>query len=612
MIGSNFKRLCTAAMISSSIFGATYYWYKQSEVKYLHSGDEKALAYVGKIIEDIQRRPASRLLWQTVATGEALFNGEAIRTPSNGEVRIEFAGSERYIDLEADSLIVLKKSDGDISLDLMEGSLFVNAKGSGTSDGGAGLVLTSDGNKVDLSNASANLSKGKNNSIDLQILEGKASIKDKSGKSTDLKSGDSGAIGLNGITFDGSLLKIISPIPSSQIYRTKDSSDNLSFKWSGFPTGSNITLWVGSSRKNLKSVRTVSSKEPQEIITPLLLGKHFWKLSAANQEGKTIGESSVYRNEILNRLTPAVVFPLVDAKIPIRSDYFDMTFKWQSPPQTASVTIEVWEDANLKTSITKRSFSTEENFLLPSLKKGTYYWRLSANFEGDPNAYIGAIQNFTILKDQPIEKVKIDVSWNMDEESGVQYFIDKPKLDLKWNTPQPDKVSTWRLKVQEENSSDETAISSELKTNFNTQNLEKPGRYIASIEALDKDGTVIGSSLPKNIESAPLPLLPAPSFDTTDLVIKASNDGRSNLQWKEVTGAKEYILSISKNGKELKKSKYSTNTTSLSNLMPGEYEVHLQSVDSYGRVSEKGESKNILVPDKSGLKAPSLKKIKVN
>jgi ABC-type Fe3+ transport system substrate-binding protein len=89
-------------------------------------------------------------------------------------------------------------------------------------------------------------------------------------------------------------------------------------------------------------------------------------------------------------------------------------------------------------------------------------------------------------------------------------------------------------------------------------------------------------------------------------------DGKSKLEWSQVEGAKEYWLVISKGGKELKRSKYASNSTALKNLLPGEYDVEISAVDAHGRTSESASPRKLLVPDKSNLKAPTLKKIKVN
>lgn len=616
MQSSNIKRLAAASLISSSVFAATYIWYKSSEVRYSQNSDEKALAFAAKVVEDIQRRPASRLLWQNIDAGEALYNGEAIRTPSNGEVRIQFADSDRYIDLEADSLIVIKKSEGDIALDLMEGSLFVNAASGATGSDVSGdkklnLVLTADGSKVDLSKASASLSRGKNNKLDVQVLEGKASVTDKAGNAKELQSGQSGAVDAKGITFSQESLKILSPQPAKTLYRSENSDGVIRFAWTGFPAKSQVTLWVGPSRKNLVAVQTTSFENAQEILHTLPIGKHFWKISAKNDQGQEIGESPIYRNEVMARINPTVLFPQADLELPIEQDKYDLTFKWQKPADTKFLQLEVWADEKGTKPLLNKSFAAEEAYTIPQLPAGTYYWRLSGHYMDESSPYVGKVEKFTLT---PLAKipVTIPVQWGQIPENGIQYFIQEPSLNLEWSTPQPEAVSLWRLKVRPEGEPLETAITNEFKESRNQVRLSKPGRYIASIEAVDSNGRVIGAAPEQVIESAPAPLLPAPQFNTSELIIKASNDGRTDLGWSPIPGAKEYVMSIMRNGKEIKQSRYPSNTTSLKNLMPGEYEVRLQTVDEHGRLGSFGESKKIQVPETSGLKAPSLKKIKVN
>lgn len=616
MQSSNIKRLAAASLISSSVFAATYIWYKSSEVRYSQNSDEKALAFAAKVVEDIQRRPASRLLWQNIDAGEALYNGEAIRTPSNGEVRIQFADSDRYIDLEADSLIVIKKSEGDIALDLMEGSLFVNAasSASGTEADGdkkLNLVLTADGSKVDLSKASASLSRGKNNKLDVQVLEGKAAVIDKSGNSKELQSGQSGAVDAKGITFNQEALQILSPPPAKTLYRAESSDGMIRFAWKGFPAQSQVTLWVGPSRKNLTAVQTTSVGNAQEIMHSLPIGKHFWKISAKDPQGQDIGESPIYRNEIMARLNPTVLFPQADLDLPIEQENYDLTFKWQKTPDTKFLQLEVWADAKATKPLLNKSFAVEDSFTIPQLPAGTYYWRLSGHYFDDSAPYVGKVEKFTLTPKAKIP-VNIPVQWSQLPDNGIQYFIQEPSLNLEWSTPQPEAVSLWRLKVRPEGEPLDAAMTSEFKESRNQVRLNKPGRYIASIEAVDSNGRVIGTAPETVLESAPAPLLPPPQFNTNELVIKASNDGRTELVWSPIPGAKEYVMSIMRNGKELKQSRYPSNATSLKNLMPGEYEVRLQTVDEHGRLGEFGESKKIQVPETSGLKAPSLKKIKVN
>ncbi len=612
---SHWKRTLWAAMLSSLCLIATFTWYNLTKSK-LHENDtEKPLAYVGKTNDEIQRRPVTRLLWQQVSTGDPLFNGEAIRTSENGEVRIQFADSSRYLDLEPESLIVIQQNKGEIALDLMEGSLFVAAGKTGAESDGTALVLNSASGKVDLSKASASLSKTSAHQVDVQVLEGSASIKDKSGNDKVLTSGSTGAFGANGSQFNKAELQIISPILGKVAYVDADDKENLTFKWKGFPGGLKVSLYVGLSRKDMKEWTNVSVLGENSFKTALPLGKPYWKLVAKDpQNNKTLVESSIYRTEIQARYAPTMIFPLVDAKIPINKTSSDMTFKWQKGDETSHVVLEIAKDPSLKQKVATKNFTTEDSFTLPALTEGEYYWRMSSYFEGSEKPIIGNVQKFTVtkLEEKSIQKDPVAISWTVPEDK-IQFYLESPKLGLSWSVNRPADVASWRLKYFEEGADPSKVQTLEVKDTKAETTVEKSGRYIASLEAIDKEGNVIGTSAHRKIAVAPLPLLPPPKLLPLDGILSAQADGRTELQWEKIDGAKEYILTISnKEGKELKSLRYASNQTALKNLMPGEYQLTLTAIDQYGRSSDGRTTRSLVVPDKSNLKAPTLKKIKVN
>ena len=122
----------------------------------------------------------------------------------------------------------------------------------------------------------------------------------------------------------------------------------------------------------------------------------------------------------------------------------------------------------------------------------------------------------------------------------------------------------------------------------------------------------MGTTPAQTFTVAELPAIAAPNFLPLEGPLQAGGDGKSKLEWTKIDGAKEYWLTIRKNGKELRKAKYASNTTALKNLLPGEYEVEISAVDQHGRNSEQSSPRKLIVPDKSNLRAPTLKKIKVN
>ncbi len=609
------KRLAFAALTSSSVFAATWFWYQYADDKANRQTTEKPLAYVGKVIEDIQRRPADRLLWQGVNTGEPLYNGEAVRTSAKGEVRIQFADSERYLDLEPESLIVIKKNQSAIALDLMEGSLFVNSQGAGQESGS--LVLNSGKGTVDLSKASANLAKSSGDKIDVQVVAGQASMTDASGKRNEISQGASGLLGEQGFEFDQKQLKILLPHNLKTISLPADKSKPVIFQWQGFPLGSKVSLWLGDTRKGMKEV-SGSLANATQLSAQVPFGNHFWKLVAKTPEGRIVGESSTYRTQVNPRYGAGVISPVANATV--ISDQVPMTaaLSWEKTEEIRNVALEVWSDTGLKTRIFAQSFPQDTSYNLADLKPGTYFWRLTSYYEEGEVPLVGELQSFTVKtsaqakKDQLPPLVPVDVFFTMPATQTTQYFSETPAVNFTWGSDKPEQVKEWRLKVYSEDQSPADIQGVPTQGKSLVTKVDKPGRYIASIEALDKDGRIVGSKSSASILVAPMPLLKSPQFFPTEGPLQARMDGRSLLSWQEVDGAKEYWLVIKKDGKVLRRSKHDKTSTALKNLLPGEYQVEVSVTDKMGRDSEGTQTRRLVVPDKSDIKAPTLKRIKVN
>jgi hypothetical protein len=210
------------------------------------------------------------------------------------------------------------------------------------------------------------------------------------------------------------------------------------------------------------------------------------------------------------------------------------------------------------------------------------------------------------------------IGWQNPDEKTPQYFIDQPVASLGWLSAQKDQVKIWRLRLADKESDLDSSAAQVFETkelSFKTK-VQKPGRYIAMVEAIDERDRVIASSPMKALDIAPLPLLPSPKIQPESGELQATNQGKLDLKWNSVPGAKEYEITLFDNkGKEMTKRKSQQNSTGYPNipiLFPGKYQVKISAIDEHGRSSEKSEARQIQVPDGSGLNAPKLKKIKVN
>ena len=604
---SQWKRLAWAALLSCSCFAATYFWYKSTAPDKNRASSEAPLAQVGRVGDDVKKKSATRLLWQELKAGDNLYNNESIRTSSRGEIRIQFEDG-RYIDLEPDSLVILQKSQGEIALDLMEGSVFVNAKNGANTANSPGLVLNSNGNKVDLSGASASLTKGKGTGVDLQVLEGKATIKDQNGKSKEVTQGTT-AMGSS----ESLKIEVISPAPQKPYYLDPDGNQPVAFKWKGFPAQYKVSLIAGPSRKELKDWADTDLPGATDLQAKFTIGKYFWKLIAKDPKTNAIkGESSIFKTEFLARYAPTLSFPLADAEIPVEKFPTALTLKWQKGDEAERVTLEVATDRNMKARLANKSFTSEETYNMSNLKEGEYFWRLSAYYADSEKPVLGKIQKFSLVKLQRKDPVRI--AWTLPEKMLNQYFVEKPELQLSWKPEnRQEEIVSFKLKLVEAEGNPDDALKFQSKEAQYKAPLLKGGRYIASVEALDKNGETIGRSDPKTIQSSALPLLAAPKILPLEGILKSQNDGRSEIQWQPLEGAKEYELVVAnKEGKELAKKRYQGNSTSLKNLLPGEYFIKLVAVDQFGRPGKEAEQRTLVVPDRSNIIPPKLKKIKVN
>lgn len=616
---SQLGRLFWAALLSGCGFLTTFYWYKSTE-KSMASSGAIPLAQVGKVGDEVLRRSATRLLWRSVNTGDTLYNGESLRTSEKGEVRIQFDDG-RFIDLESDSLIVLQKSKGEIALDLLEGSVFVNAKATETPgksgpQKAAGLVLNSAQGKVDLTGASASLAKGKGNQVDVQVLEGKAKIESRDGQTRDILKGSTGALGDRGLSSTQQNLQIISPTLDKPVFIDALNQSKVAFQWSGFPANLKVSLWAGYRRKDM-SERGTTDSAPDRLSAPFSLGKHYWKLVAKDPKtDQVVAESPIYKMEVFGRIAPSVIFPTADAKIQLnQTTTYDMTFQWQKGDETKQITLEVASDPNMKNRLAVKNFETQDQFLLPQLKEGEYFWRLSAYYEGSDRPIFGKIQKFTIQQQAKIiPKEAAQIAWVTPESATIQYFVKEPLLQLQWAAQsREEEIVQWRFKVQDVAGSQESAKQFDSKEPKQRIVLPQAGRYRVAVDALGKDGEVIGKSSERIVSIQVTPLLKSPQILPLNVELRAREDGRSEVKWESISGAKEYVLVVkSSEGKELMRKKYANTGTSLKNLMPGKYLVQVLSVDEYGRNSEELTARTLLVPEFSNVRAPTNFKVKVN
>jgi len=609
------KELAIAALLSISCAAGTLLWYFHSEDEST-SAKTPQVAQAAKVSDEVLRRSPNRLLWENVNTGDDLFDGETIRTSERGEVRIRFSDG-RFIQLEPESLVVLQRAERAISLDLLEGSLFVNAKETGESSSES-LVVKSADKSLDLSGATVSLSRGANDRLDVEVHEGKARIKDAAGgEGREVQSGQRSSLGAANKA-PAISVEILSPPLQAPVFLHSSKGNKVQFQWKGYDPAWKVEVLAGPSRKKMKVVAENDTAHPHAATAALPFGKHSWSLSARRRDtGQVVQQSPVFRLDLRGHPPAALLAPEPDSVVQIEKSPAGVEFKWQRPPGVARLELIVATDPELATPVFAKQLGEDDQLVSPELAEGFYFARLAAYYPEYPEPELGSAVKFTVRTKAVMAKPPARIAWTVPEDKRAQIFGLSPQLELSWKPEsRSEEIVNYRLRLrpaEDREGREEKALELKLKQPAATTKLERGGRYLASVEAIDQYEHVIGQSEVLELAANEAPLLPAPVILPAEGVLRSGLDGRAELQWQPLPGAKEYELTISnKAGRELLKAKLTKTSAPLKNLMPGEYAVKLEAFDQWGRRNAPGVPRKLLVPDKSGLKAPQLKRIKVD
>lgn len=588
-----YKRLAIALFLSLACFALTTYWYEKTGDHSVQNNQQQAVAFLTSNKDETLRRPVTRVIWQSINGGEALYSGEAIRTSADGEARIQFVDSGRFIDLEPDSMIVISVNvDREISLDLLDGRVTVNQGDALASSDAPALTLKSGASTIDLTRASASLTKNDSGQVDLQVLAGKANVEE-NGKLQQI---------------DSRQIKILSPLPGEVFYFNPKDPKPVGFSWQGFPAGTKVSIEMGSRRQELNSkAETLES----QIAVNVPAGKVYWKLVGQDPStGKVVGESALFRLEVTSRLGLELKEPS-EGEVITPELAKNLELKWERPLSAVEVRAELFESMGADAKPVSIKTFKEESSWNQEFANGDHFVRLSVRFQNSSQWLMGPVRRFRVSAKPLPPKIAID--WLQPVQGAIAYFGKEPSVNLSWSRGEGSLVPHWRVKV----AASEVALDgAEARTaEVDVLNAQVPlpsaGKYFAVIEALDSEKRVFAKSSIRSFKAEVMPLLAAIDFEgPKDL--KAQPSGRLDLKWNAVDGAREYEVTLyDKDGQELKTTRLQKNMTALERLLPGEFKVGVTAIDEHGRSGAKAKARIVRVPATSGLSKPKVRTLKV-
>ena len=610
-MNSIWLRLTFALGISVCGLAGTFYCYDQTQPVYANSA-QIPIAQVGSIVADVSKRPPTRLLWQTVANGDNLYSGESIHTAANSEMRIQFTDG-RYIDVEPDSIIVLRQLKKEIALDLVEGSLFLDSHDSEKVENS--LVLNSKEGSVNLDGASGSISKTEDNEVDLRITEGTATVKRADGKKSEIKASKNSpvarvAISEAAIHIDTSKFKALSPSDSSIQTQDPAHPEPLAFTWEGADPSWEIALLIGENKKSLKEISKATPSASGSLVSQLSLGKHVWKFVARDiVHHKRIAETPLSHVQVQVGSAPILFAPLAKEKLHGESESpMDVSFSWQKPSGAARTELSLFESKNLTEPILKKIFESEQSFVQPAVVQGTYSWSVSAIYDGLKAPMTSEVRSFMVGQTPVAEIV-----WDLAAAELQQFYAHKAALHLQWTLKaRQSEARQIQVKIVSEVAADTREVTLPSETSQTSVIVKKAGRYIASIEAFNENHKLIARSQPQSIQLTEIPLLKEPHISKPlGRKWQTFGSGRLELAWETIPKAAKYFVVVRRtDGKETLRMPAEQANAELKGILPGRYKVIVFAVDEFGR-NGRSVTSELNVPNVSTLRPPTIKVRKV-
>lgn len=295
-MSANLKRIFISFFISVVGVVATWFFFIKYYPAVQFHINEKPLAKVEKLENSSRRKLAQHRTWQIVEFGDSLYSGESIKTSSDADLALRFLDSNTILNLEADSLITIKQDKGEISLNLVEGHLFVDSTNNQST---ASLKLESKDGLIDLTKTRATLSKEKNSDLNVNVISGQARVLKADGQSTD-------------ITLKKATLLITEPQSLSTV-DSKTAEVKIVWLSSDISPTEKVIFKVGTKRSDLTAVEPLS-RGANEAVLPVKFGKNFVQVEVRSAEGRLTQAAASVRFELQPIVEP---FAVVAEPVPV-------------------------------------------------------------------------------------------------------------------------------------------------------------------------------------------------------------------------------------------------------------------------------------------------------
>lgn len=427
-------RLMLPATVSIVGIVLTQLWYNNASKVTKEKRVGSPIAHLQQRTDHIERRSTTRLIWQDAEQGDPLFAGEAVRTSSKASGRIHFIQSGVTVGLEPDSVVVIEETKGNVTLNLVNGGIFVkNDDASPPQSGGSQPLLRAGNKTISMTDKKSELSLSLSDSgqANVSVNKGKVAIQGAVGSQiTDVTAGQSAAVTT---TQDAPrVIELVSP-RANAILPLSTASATVPIQWKPLAISESLSLEIGAERNRLIPVVTGLAASSGTAKLPLRPGGFFWRLSAKNSANKLVAQSSTLYNEGIALEAPRLLTFAGGEHVYSEGPDTPMIARlsWSRPSGAKDVSISVSTDRDFNQIIASQKFADTNDWNFSTTSTGVFYWRATAAWVGiEPKltSVTGSFQ-FERQKDLPTPTIISP----KDGESFMMTDIATSGLVLAWN-----------------------------------------------------------------------------------------------------------------------------------------------------------------------------------
>ena len=503
------KRLIIAFLIMVVGIGLSWVFLRPSEWATTPKDQDQMIATVAELTNDAERQSSGKLLWQTLRVGDPIFVEDKIRTSAMSSIKLVLNNSKTNLDIEENSLVHMKMGDKKLSLNMLEGRVFLKKDVEATD----GLDLVSGNKRIEVKgDIVASVEKGDFREVD--VIKGTA---------TSVGENEQKLTAVN-------LFQDLSPSYGETQF---SQNENFKIKWKPFKGNGKVSVEIGESSSLLKNIQTVSSgPDSGELVIPSFTGTRYWRL-VFNKDG-VLSHSAMMKTSLEKPEVPVLLYPSRDQVLRLEQKVFD--FKWAQKSNPVKAVIEVSSDDKFSKIIESKDVTGQTFFTSGTIyPQGSYFWRIRSKLSGLPGDIISAVSPFKIVYGD----VLLSPELQMPKDKSVFYVAPEveKKTTLTWK-PQKD-VSQYQLKIEGVGSKEYPINGNQLEIKLNTV-----GTYHWSVTSLNKNGEASLYPQKRSFEVRPLQKVPWEMKTKTFYYLESHPI--IILKWKKTPYQKGALLKISR------------------------------------------------------------------